>query len=85
MSRGAKGCDHRETAVAKSSLPSPRQRSEAPFDPFGHHVRQGLELGTRFRFRLGDAGDHRGCLAVLGLAGELEARLADVEFGGGGE
>ena len=28
---------------------------------------------TPFRFRLNDAGDHRGCLAVLGLAGEFES------------
>jgi len=31
------------------------------------------EFVTRFSFRLGDAGDHLGCLAVLGLAGKSEA------------
>jgi hypothetical protein len=47
-------------------------------DPLRHDARQGREFVTRFRFRLDDAGDHCGCLAVLGRAGEFEADAVGV-------
>ena len=48
------------TAIPEKPLLSPWQRGEAPFDPFRRDARQSFELLTCFRFRLGNAGYHRG-------------------------
>src|SRR6266851_10404161 len=49
------------------------QRRQAFLDPLGRRAGQAGEFGARLGFRLGDASDHFGHLAVLGLAGEFKA------------
>src|SRR5260370_766247 len=66
------------TAIAEKSLLSPWQRREAHFNPLRRDARQSFELSARFCFCLGDAGYHRGRLAVFGLAGKFEANAVRV-------